>query len=223
MRWPGGFKIKNIETLGELKRVRFELTKYDEQKATHGLPSIQMIEEVGDLDALWIIISDYKIVITLKNDDKLIYEILSGLVYDDASTPVGRNNLLMSLRAVLPHDLNFSCRYLSRWSKYGDNGFRATNKLFLYMLYYAIEQEEMAMLELVKSKKQAAGKLTLRQRWQFWREERAVKRTTRQKRRKARVYFVAVSSIVGRAYYETNRRALHSIKSKFYYVKRGTK
>jgi hypothetical protein len=127
------------------------------------IPRYEQLDTLGNIDSLWINPEEIRIKIIFKDSSWIEYKFKPGFIFDKASNPVGKNNILESMPGVLCHDLNFSLHCL--FPRKNNKGFRETNKLFYKMCrYYGMN---------------------------FFR---------------AAGYYLAVNSIVGRAYYENNNR-----------------
>jgi hypothetical protein len=98
------------------------------------LPTWQQLNKIGDRDELWALLRDILVEINFKNGWKFVFVFLRGFIYDQTSTPVGRNNLLEAIIATLIHDFTFSLHLLWFLEQHGDEGFRAGNKLMYRVL-----------------------------------------------------------------------------------------
>ena len=132
-------KIKNIEVNGHLDFRRVTPWDYYQTHAEFWdggkgiqLPSWQAIVDVGCREALWILLKDVTITITLKNSRMYQYKLKRGFIWDKLSVPIFRNNLLKGMVAGMVHDPNFSCKFLGT----GRKGFRKANSLFCAMCKY---------------------------------------------------------------------------------------
>ena len=106
------------------------------------LPSKYDLERIGDPDKLWILPEPITIRVVYKSKKqgkhrrRLIHEwrFETGWIWDKASVPVFKDNVLESVYAAMVHDKCFSTHDLFLFSQHDDDGFRATNKLFFRML-----------------------------------------------------------------------------------------
>lgn len=90
------------------------------------LPSWTELYEYGDVNKLWILLSDSLVIKIWYIDDTYdIYTVSRGFVYDKVTIPVVKDNRLVALLANIIHDINFSSHCMS---------FKDTNELFFQML-----------------------------------------------------------------------------------------
>ena len=180
------FKIKNIEMDGHYDTRRiYNVSDYigykKFTKKFSNIPEWSQLKLIGSRVALWILINDLTVTVTLKNDTYLQFKFKAGFIWDQASVPFFKNNDIQEIIAAMVHDALFSLHLL--YPKDNNKGFRAANKLFKSMVYYAIDN-------MVKDEGYSSFK-------------RAMMRI------KSRWHYRAVMSIFGRARYETDspRRA----------------
>ena len=140
--------------------------------------SSEPVEGYEDLTQIWILrnLLEDKIIATINGK---AYEITRqarpGLLTDKASTPGQRSDWFAARRAYVWHDIDFSTHALAQFEENQDQGFRATNSLFLADINWHIKQA------------QRRGVIS-RFRAFFWRI-------------KARLWYRAVSSIAGQGRY----------------------
>jgi len=147
------YKIQKIEVEGELNTIRVTYWDYGKVRARYKaqynikLPAWAELGKLGDRGKLWIYDSDrLKVTITLKSGLQLVYVFSRGFIWDKASVPLFKDNILSTIIPAMVHDSNFSNKYLEpgRGLKLGKKaraaargkGFRLTNKLFYAMLRY---------------------------------------------------------------------------------------
>ncbi|MCK5610804.1 hypothetical protein KAR91_53520 [Candidatus Pacearchaeota archaeon] len=200
MRRP---KIKDVVITGDTSLERFYTSDWARLKTKYKLPNYGEICDIGDVTKLWIERNDIKIDIILKNGDRFIYYIRKGFVYDKASVPIGKDNTLESAISARIHDIGCSTHCLLEFAIHNDKGFRANNLLFKALLYFYIEQDKKAQLKFAKK----------------WRDKARIKWQAYRKRRRARIWYLAVNSIVGQGFYEKNKRNWHKKTTRFEYVK----
>jgi hypothetical protein len=136
------------------------------------LPSWRALRRIGDWRALWILLEKH---ITVKayypRGRWRQWRIDRGHIWDQASVPLFKNNLLEALIAAAIHDPGFSLH----WYGEGDEGFDEANHIFL------------DMLRISKMNPVLRG-----------------------------IYYLAVRSIFGRAFFENNTRAFWHKKTAHY-------
>jgi hypothetical protein len=92
------------------------------------------LDRIGDTDKLWILPEPITITVTYRNSMIHQWRFERGFIWDKASVPIFKDNILESIFPAMVHDANFSCHHLKEWQRHDDAGFRATNELFRAML-----------------------------------------------------------------------------------------
>lgn len=216
-------KIKNIETFGDTSLARFVIAGYDGLAQKYNLPSITECLNVGDPDKLWVECFDILNRITFDSGDVFEYEYLRGFLYDKASVPVGKDNILEAVNPTKNHDSGCSCHYLKFLEVHSDKGFRANNLLFYYSILWYLNRnknDELDQYKIIKkNKKKGIKGDTYKERRAKRRKRFSIRVSYWFKRRRAKVWYRAVNSIVGQAFYEKNLREWHKKTTTFKHIK----
>lgn len=123
--------IKKIEVEGTFDTRRVTPWDYGDTRKefieTYGitLPKWHQLRKIGDEDALWILLHPMTVTITFTDSSWVQYLFERGFIWDQASVPIFKNNILEGIIPAAVHDANFSMHYLT---------FSETNRLFFRML-----------------------------------------------------------------------------------------
>lgn len=132
------YDIKKIEVAGHLDFRRVAPWDYNDTIADFRregieLPSYTELKRISDQRNLWASTNGLygtdklSVTVTLKNGHWMQWVFEPGFIFDKASVPVFRNNVLEAMIAALVHDANVSLHFLT---------FAETNGLFHAMLRY---------------------------------------------------------------------------------------
>lgn len=226
-------KVNRVYVPYDPEMIRIVPAKYDELRAKHPeLPSWRNLARIGDREKLWMdnvpvdVFVEFKKNPWSKTRKVFHFRFFRFFIHDKASVPVAKDNMLESIIAARCHDVNFSCHYMEGYARHGDMGFRATNELFRKMIEFSVKETYgYTMKKLKAEKKRVLGSdwytdQGWRKRWSVRREFRSQAADARGERksgmRLAKVYKIAVSSIVGQALYVKQDRAFyHDVTSSF--------
>lgn len=125
-------KIKRIETDGHVDTRRVAPWDYKNTIADFrtGNPSIELpswhsLRDIGDQRALWILMSPVVVTIHFVGGGWWQYKFDRGFIWDQASVPIFKDDILEAVIPAMCHDGNFSQHFVT---------FEETNKLFFRML-----------------------------------------------------------------------------------------
>jgi len=124
-------KIKKIDVDGEYDTRRITPWDYPEtvnEFATEFqiiLPRWTALREIGDTDALWILLNPITVTVTFTDGSWWQWRFDRGFIWDQASVPIFKNNVLEAIIPAMCHDGAFSLHWYD---------FATTNKLFYRML-----------------------------------------------------------------------------------------
>lgn len=125
--------IKKIEVDGNYDTRRVTPWDYrdtvEEFAREHGiiLPKWHALRKLGDDDALWILLDDITVTVTFADGSWWQWLFNKGFIWDQASVPIFKNNILEAIIPAMIHDGAFSLHWYD---------FSTTNKLFFKMLRY---------------------------------------------------------------------------------------
>jgi hypothetical protein len=123
-------KINTIRVDGHYVTCRIAPWDYHEkiaEFATDGikLPKWCQLRRLGDTDGLWLLMEPITVTVTFKNGEWWQWLFDKGFIWDQASVPVFKNNVLEAIIPAMCHDGAFSLHWYD---------FKTTNKLFYRML-----------------------------------------------------------------------------------------
>jgi len=163
--------IKKIEVDGnyDTRRVTpwdYAETCLDFAKTGIELPKWGALKKLGDRSDLWVLLSPITVTCTFADSEWWQWKFDRGFIWDQASVPLFRNNLLTAIVPAMIHDGAFSLHWYS---------FSDTNKLFFRMLRWFGKHDPSKWTRFINPLQSS-------------------------------IYFMAVNSMFGRAYWEKNAR-----------------
>lgn len=201
------FKIKSISVEGWPEDIRIDPLRWENSRNSisgacgRKMPSIYELESLGHenvMELWWQKNKITQITTTMKDGRVIRQETFAGFIYDKVSSPVGRNNWLPALIPARGHDLAFSNKVWAHEEENGDGGFRAANMFFYCQILWFVEEYYKDDLKFAAMKDTIAKRFFARI---------ACRMARGRRRRMAKLYFLAVNSIAGRAIYENCNRA----------------
>jgi hypothetical protein len=201
--------IENIEVFGDTSLLRYFFSEADYFQETFNLPKHGQILEMGNgsFDNLWIQRHTMYYVTTFKDGTKFKNTFKRGFLYDKASK-MGKNNIQEGVFPTKGHDQGCSTHCFDFLPVNQDSGFRSNNLFFYHSTLWWIANElkaELAGLKKVKGLKRITRAF----------KKAGIKCRAWRKRRRAKLWYVAVNSIVGQGFYETNKRDWHKVTTSF--------
>ena len=166
--------------------MKIKIIKYQDGKTAlfERYTSNDPVEGYDDLTQLWRLKNAIMDIITVDINGSsytIVRRAFSDLITDKASTPFQRSDWYPARRAYIWHDVDFTLHNLAQFSENNDDGFRATNAMFLADIDYHIRQaRKMGMIGVFRAFL-----------WHI----------------KKRLWYRAVSSIAGQGRYVANNTA----------------
>jgi len=125
-------KIKRIEVDGAYTTRRITPWNYKATREEYAdlykidLPSWNELKDIGDQDALWLLDTDaVGVTVIFNGGEWWQWRFDRGFIWDQASVPIFKNNILEAIIPAMCHDGAFSLHWYD---------FATTNKLFYRML-----------------------------------------------------------------------------------------
>ena len=205
--------IENIEVFGDTSLERFFFSDYFSLKRRFHLPDTKQVLEIGNgaYDNLWIECHTMYYDTTFKDGTVFRNTFKRGFLYDKASK-MGKNNIQEGVFPTKGHDQGCSTHCFDFLAVNKDKGFRSNNLFFYASTLWWIANElkaELAGLKKVKGLKRITIAF----------KKAGIKCRAWRKRRRAKIWYLAVNSIVGQGFYETNKREWHKVTTKFEVLK----